>query len=475
MASISSIGIGSGLQVNDIISQLTDLEKRPLVQLQSKAVSIQTQISVYSQIKSQISALQDAASKLRLDSAWSGLVVTSTNSSAVTATVTGQASATSMSVEVQKLAKAQATASAAVPASTSLGTGTLTIQLGQWNSGMTSFTAGQSAPTAITIAPGEDSLASIASKINGANAGVTATVLEDASGERLLLRSKDTGLEQGFRIQVADNDGNNTDAAGLSRLAFDPENGANGMTQTTAARNAEATINGVPVTSAKNTLADAIPGVTLNFLQETTAAADLTLATDTANIKKNISDFITAYNTLNKTLTESVKYDAETKTAGVLQGDSTTVSLKNALRNVVSSISETGTFKRLADIGIDIKTNGDMTLNNSKLDKALQDLPSLKALFAQDNGNAQTNGFGLKLKSFTEGLLNDTGLVSNKNTALKASIDRNAKEQDKVNDRVEAVEKRLRAQYTALDTKMGALSGLSAYISQQVTMWNRNN
>lgn len=472
---ISSTGIGSGLDVNSIVEQLTALEKRPLVQLQSKAISIQTQLSAFGSIKSQIAALQDAASKLRLDSAWNGLTVTSTNAAAVGGTVSGVASATSISVEVAKLAKAQSLASNAVPAATNMGTGTLTIQLGAWNAGLNSFTPGTAPAVPITIAPGEDTLAAIASKINGANAGMTATVLKDATGERLLLRSKETGLEQGFRIQVTDTDGDNTDNQGLSRLAYDPENGTAGMNSTQAARNAEASINGVAVVSAKNTLVDTIPGVTLNLAQETTGPVEITLATDTATMKKNISDFVAAFNALNKTLTEATKYDAETKTAGVLQGDSTTVGLKNALRTVVGSSTTGGIYSRLADIGIDLKLGGDMAINNTKLDAALQNPAELKKLFATDNGNAQTNGFGLKLKDFTAGLLADSGVVSTKSNALKTAIDRNAKDQDKVNDRADLMEKRLRAQYTALDMKMGSLSTLNSFITQQVTQWNKNS
>jgi flagellar hook-associated protein 2 len=362
-----------------------------------------------------------------------------------------------------------------VPTATALGTGTLTIQLGEWNVGMTAFTAGLSTPVSVTIA-GEDNLTTIASKINSANAGVTATVLKDATGERLLLRSKDTGAEQGFRIQVADGDGNNTDNLGLSRLAFDPENGTAGATLTQQARNAEAVINGVDVISASNTLVDTIPGVTLNLLKESApgATTEVTLATDTATMKKNILDFVAAYNALNKTLSDATKYDAETKVAGVLQGDSTTVGLKNALRSVLgSNAAEGGAFTRLADIGLDVKLGGDIVVNNSKLDKALQDPASLKKLFAEDTGNAATNGFGLKIKDFTAGLLADSGVVSTKSKALKSAIDRNGKDQDKVNDRADLMEKRLRAQYTALDLKMGSLTSLSTFINQQVAQWNK--
>src|SRR4051812_33753896 len=124
---ISSIGIGSGLPVDSIISKLTDLEKAPLVTLKANAETIQAKVSAYSQVKSLISTLSDATSKLTRDSAWNGLTIATTDSSSVTATVTGIASASTISVGVQKLAQAQSTASAVVPTGTDLG-GTLTIQ-----------------------------------------------------------------------------------------------------------------------------------------------------------------------------------------------------------------------------------------------------------------------------------------------------------------------------------------------------------
>ncbi|EWS59990.1 Flagellar cap protein [Hydrogenophaga sp. T4] len=137
-----------------------------------------------------------------------------------------------------------------------VGSGSMTIELGAWSG--SSFTAGSGTPVSVTINPGEDTLAEIAAKINDADAGVSATVLKDASGERLLVRSKETGLENGFRITVADDDGNDTDASGLSRLAF-AVGSANGMTQSQAGQNATATINGVSISSASNRLADTLP------------------------------------------------------------------------------------------------------------------------------------------------------------------------------------------------------------------------
>ncbi|MDH5206493.1 MAG: flagellar filament capping protein FliD, partial [Hylemonella sp.] len=304
----------------------------------------------------------------------------------------------------------------------------------------------------------------------------TATVLNDASGERLLLRSNSTGEAAGFRVQVTgDSDGNDANSQGLSRLAFDPQTGVFGMADNSyqKAQNTLATINNVPVTSGTNKLADAVPGLTLEFNEVTTSAVEIGIATDQAAIRKNIQDFMAAYNTLSRTLSDATKYDAETKTAGAMQGDSIVVGLQNVLRNVLGSSSVGGSFSRLAEAGIEMQRGGVLTLAPAKFDAAMKDPANLKQLFASDNGNAQTNGFGLKVSDFARGLLAAGGTVSNKTSALERELQRNSREQEKVNDRVVRVEQRLRQQYSALDARMGSLTALSAYISQQVTLWNK--
>lgn len=477
--SISSIGIGSGIDVESIISQLTALEKQPLTTLQTKASTIQARVSLVGQIKSQVAALSSAASKLATASSWTGVTVKSSNESAVTGSVTGAASVTSFSVEVQQMAAAQSTASAAVTVDSAVGTGTLNIDIGTWNyTGTPAFTAGSASTISVAIGAGEDTLTEIAAKINAAAAGVTATVLRDASGERLLMRSDTTGEATGFRIQVTgDSDGVNNDSAGLSRLVFDPANGSYGMAANTYQKglNTQATINGIAVQSANNTLADAVPGLTLNFAAVTTSPVTVTLANDTAAIKKNIQDFMASYNSLSKTLTEATKYDEASKSGGLMQGDSVITGLQNALRNLLGSSSTGSSFSRLADVGLEMQRGGLLTLSSSKLDTALKDPTNLAALFTTDNTGTANDGFGLKIKAFSDGLLATDGTVSAKSDSLQTALKRNSKDQDKLNARVALVEKRLRAQYSALDSKMAGLTALNSYISQQVTQWNKSS
>lgn len=476
---LSSAGIGSGLDVETIVSKLVALEKQPLNRLQTVASSIQSKISIFSQVKSLMSTLSDVASKLSQNSSWSAMVATSSNVGAVQVSVSGAASATSFSVGVAQLARAQSVASAALGATNApVGGGSLSIQLGTWSGTGTAspqFAEGTAGAVSVQI-DAADTLAVVASKINDAKAGVTATVLRDANGERLLLRSDSTGEASGFRIQVAEDGA----SPGLSRLSFDPQLSAGlGMAATTPqyGQNAKASINGIAVESATNTFTDTIPGLSFTASQVTTAPVDVSVSADTAAMKKSVQDFVTAYNALNDLLSASTKYDEATKKAGALQGDSTTVGLQNALRSVMSATAMgAGAFQRLADIGIDMKRGGKLEVSESKLDAALKNPQALKAMFATNAGaGADSNGLAVKVKAFASQMLSFEGLLENKASALGASVKRNTSDQERVNDRAAVFEKRLRAQYTALDAKMGSLTALNSYIAQQVTQWNKTS
>ncbi|MDA8519155.1 flagellar filament capping protein FliD [Acidovorax sp. NCPPB 4044] len=471
---ITSIGIGSGLQVEDIISKTVALEKRPLTQLQNTASSIQTKISTYSQIKSLVSTLSDAASKLTRDSAWNGMAVTSSNSDAVAVSVSGIASATSFSMSVQQLARSQSVASGVVNKDAAVGAGTMAIQLGGWNSTTNppAFTAGSTAAFNISVSA-TDTMTSIATKINEADGGVTATVLRDASGERLMLRSKTTGEESGFRIQVTEDSA----SPGLSKLAFDPQaSPGTGMAGNSIqyAQNAQAKINGISVTSKTNVFADTIPGLTLTASKVTTEDVEVTSKSDTATMKKNIQDFVDAYNAVNDLLGSVTKYDSDTKTAGVLQGDGTTVGLQSTLRSAMTAATGgTEALQTLSDFGIQMQRGGKLTVDATKLDTALKTPETLKTFFAADPASGATStGLGVRLKSLTASMLSFDGLMNNKSDALSAESKRNSDDQDKVNKRADTLEKRMRAQYTALDKQMANMSSLSTYMTQQIAKWN---
>lgn len=482
MATISSPGIGSGLDVNSIVSQLTALEKRPLAALQTQATLLKTRISVLGQIQSQVAAVRDAAVKLGSITGWSGLTVSSSNNSAVSAKVTTGAMVADYSLEVSQLAQSQSTASKVFGTGDAVGTGTLTIELGSWNTGMTSFTAATGGtPVTVSIGATDSSLASIAAKINDADAGVVASVLKDVTGERLIVRSKTSGEANTFRIQVADDDTIQNDNGGLSALAFDPASGTPvgtssfGMLRTLEAKNALAKINGVDVVSSTNTLSDSVTNVTFDLTQVTTSAVTVSVGQDVDSIRTNIKNFVTAYNTLNAMLSGATKYDEAKQQAGTFQADSSVLGLMNMMRNIVGS-SSTGsaTFSRLSDIGLEVQKGGALSDGGAKLESALLNITELKKMFTTETGNEMTRGIGLKMKNFTNGLLAATGALTNRTAAFDAAVKRNTVEQDKVNARATVFEARLRTQYAALDANLGKLSALNSYVAQQVASWNKS-
>ncbi|HET7525370.1 MAG TPA: flagellar filament capping protein FliD, partial [Burkholderiaceae bacterium] len=258
--------------------------------------------------------------------------------------------------------------------------------------------------------------------------------------------------------------------------AYDPSVGVVTMAQALAATNASALINGAPVSSATNTLSNVVDGMTLQLQRETTAPVQITTAADQDAIRKKIQDFVSAYNTLNGELVAQTKYDAATKTAGTLQGDSAAVQLRGSLRNAVRGNSSASTkFTRLADIGFNVAQDGSITLDSSKLDNALANVGELKKLFSNsDSAVPANNGFATMFRNLGDQALGINGALSTRSDGLRTSIQRNQDRQAELENRVALTEDRLRKQYTALDAQMGQLQSLSNYVSQQLTVLNNS-
>lgn len=477
MASISSPGIASkDLDVKSIVAQLVELEKKPLDMLKLQAAAVNTKISTYGQLKSLVAALADAAQALGSDAGWNGVSAQSSDAQAVSATAVGGSLPGSFVVEVQSLAKAQTSVSAALPpAGGALGAGKLRIELGQWSDAERSFRPGSGQAVELSIGA-DDKLADIVRKINAAEAGVSASVLSDASGERLLLRGKNTGQEADFRLSVlegADADARsagNTDATGLSRLVA-------GSRMTQAAANARATVNGVAVSSASNTFANTVSGVTFKAEQVTRGPVEITVSRDDKALRAQIDAFVKAYNAVNQSLQEATKYDAKTRTAGLLQGDATALALQSTLRRALTTVSSSGgAYQRLADVGLGQALGGDLALDSAKLDKALADKPQdVQKLFRHqgDDGAKGTEGIALRLKKLSSELLSDKGLFRSKDDSLQLSLKRNSQQQTRVNDQAAAFEKRITQRYNALDKQLSSLNALNAYVTQQLKVWNK--
>ncbi|RZL08337.1 MAG: flagellar hook protein, partial [Rubrivivax sp.] len=329
----------------------------------------------------------------------------------------------------------------------------------------------------IEIGPGDNTLEKIRDKINSSNSGVTASLVSDASGVRLVLRGA-TGAENGFKVTATD-DGAGAGGPGLSALNYDPSADLTAMSATQTAGNAKAKINGLEVTSASNTLTDVVDGLTIKLNKKTTEgnAIDLTVSQDNEGIKKGIDAFTSAYNGIVGIIRVQTLYDEASKTGGPLQGDSTAVSLLSQLRNMAFTTASTGSaFGRLSDIGIDIAKDGTMSTNSTKLGKAMEKLGDLKTFFtATHDTDANKVGVSQRFKTLASQVLGTDGAISTKTAGIQSTIKRNEEKIERMEDRSVAVEKRLRAQYTALDASMTKLNGLSAYVTQQLSVLNRSS
>lgn len=301
------------------------------------------------------------------------------------------------------------------------------------------------------------------------------------ANDQLLLRGNTTGAASGFQVKSFDGGGTEiTDGTtGVGKLAYDysstnPIPGFFGMTQTQAAQDASIEIDGIAVTSASNTVANAVPGITLNLLAKTTTDATITVGDDTASIKSKLEAFQTAFNKVATTLADLTKYDAATKKAGALQGDSSAVGLQSVLRSMLGSTGPTGTaFNRLSDVGLEMQRDGTISINSTKLDKALLNLPDLNTFFSASTGSSATDGMARRVNTFIQQVNGVDGSVSGRSSALQASISRNTKDQESMNTRLSQRQAALYKQYTALDTKMGTLSSMNSFITQQVAQWNK--
>ncbi len=390
---ISSPGIGSNLDVNSIVEKLMSVERRPLDRLTSDQSSYEAKLSAYGTLKGALSAFQTSVQGLSSQTRFLVRSVSVSDPAVVTASAGTTATPGAYSLEVQQLAQQQKLVSGGFSSTAdTVGSGGLTIQFGTYDATGGTFQPNSSkASQTITIPAGINTLAGIRDAINGANIGVTATLLNDgtSSGNRLVLTSKESGASSSMKITVTDDDGNNTDASGLSQLAFDPLAGlgvGKNLSESQVARNAVVTVDGITVTKSSNTITDAIQGVTLNLTKTNPGATvGLTVATDASSIKEAVSGFVEAFNSLNKTIRDLTAYDPTTKRAGALQGDSSALSALSQIRRTLAQ-SLSGSMERtsLSQIGVTFQRDGTLSLDDKKLETAIaQDIESVAALFAE--------------------------------------------------------------------------------------------
>lgn len=453
MATIQAPGIGSGLDVNDIVTKLMEIERQPIESLTTKKSFINAQISAYGSLKSKVADFQTAMDNLSSPEKFQVYQGSSGNESVFTTSVTSNAVAGNYNIEVVSLAERDKIATKGyTDSNTAVGEGTLNISIG-------------SESFELTIDSSNNTLAGIRDAINNSadNTGVSATIVTGDDGARLVLSSEETGVDNALRINVTDSDGNNTDETGLSALAYNPEGGVEFRAAISTAQNAQIRVDGFDVTSNTNTITGAIDGVTINAASM--GSSTLNVTRDDEQILESVEAFATAFNALRSEINK--------QRDGQLEADSTLLTLERQIFDVLNAGSsiEGSSFSYLIEAGVSIDKNGVMAVDSDRITDIMNtDFDSFTSLFASENG-----GFAAKLSTLADGWLNDNGLIDSREDGLKTQVEGIDDQILRLEDRMISVEERIRAQFTALDTLVSSLNNTSNFLTQQLASLNNSN
>lgn len=430
---------GSTIDVNGIVSALMQVERRPLDQLQQREDTIQSKLSAFGRVQGALSVLETALDKLRSATTFSASKATASNDGASVAASTS-ATPGHYSLVVSTLARAQSAASAAFADSTaSVGSGTFTIR-----------DAGGAAVAAIDIGgTGQpQTVAELRDAINAADAGVRATLVNDASGTRLALTAADTGTANAFSVETG-----GSPAAQLAALA----------TPTQTAVDAAFTLNGLALTASSNKLANVVEGLTINLARaQPDVTIDIAVERDTGAVKTALDEFVKAYNDAETLFDDLSRYDPNTRTGAVLNGDSSLRQVQTRLKAMLtaSRTAAAGEYTRLSEVGIETQSDGTLKLNAAKLDAAMAADPAKVArLFTTTSDVDAEQGFGVRLKALVTSFTDPEGAVGAREDALRESIRRLDQQQANWDARLQLIEQRLRTQYSKLDALVS--TGLS--------------
>ncbi len=359
---LTSPGIGSGIDVNSIVTQLMTIEKQPLTLLDTEEASYQSKVSAYGSLQGAMASFQTAMQGLATAASFQSQTATSGDSSVFTAGATSAAAPGNYTVDVGLTAQSQVLAANGLASDQNASsTGTLQIKVG-------SGTA-----QTITIDSSNNTLAGVRDAINAANTGVTATIVNagGATPYKLVLNANATGAA-------------NTTVVTNGLAAGELHDAVASLAEVRGASDATFEVNGVAVTSASNTISNVIPGVTLNLLKS--GSTTLTVAKDTATAQSAINSFAQAYNQINSTIASLTAYNAASKQGGPLLGDSTAQGLQARIRSMLGqALTGTGgSFTTLSQIGVSFQKDGSLAVDSTKLAAALSsnyaDIPAVFAV-----------------------------------------------------------------------------------------------
>lgn len=448
---LTSLGVGSGLDVASLVDKLVAAKKAPQQdQITNQAGAANTQLSALGQISAALSALQSAMAPLTDGSAFASRTVTSGDTTVLGAGSDGTAVNGNYNIVISKLASSlKASSGAFASSSTAVGTGTLTLTV-----------AGKS--MSLTLGSTNNSLAAVRDAINKAtnNPGVSATIVTGSDGAHLVLSSTQTGAANGFKVSSSGGDG------GLAALNYDvAASSGNALSVINAASDANYTIDGLPANSASNTVSTAINGLTLNLIK--VGSSTLSVSNDSSKATNALTNLVSTYNSFVGIYQNLTKYDATSGTAGAMIGDATLNSINSTLSSIVGGTANGAT---LSSIGISLQVDGTLKLDSGTLTTALSD-------GGKTVGNlfAGTGGFAAKLNTPLSTWVGDSGLLAGRTTSLSQQLTDLSNQQTLLNSRMDDLTARYQAQFTALDTLMSKLNSTSSYLTQQFNALNNTN
>lgn len=446
---ITSLGVGSGLDLDSILTSLEESQEASLLTpIENKEDTINSEITAYGTLTSALTSLQTAIETLSDPDTYTAMT-SSVSGTGVTAAVTSDAIAGSYAIEVTQLATAQTLATDGIADKTAaLGTGTLTIGIGDDES------------ISIELTSSNNTLEGVRDAINAAGGSVTASIVNDGSDTpyRLVLTSTETGTESAMTVTYS-GDG---DAASL--FGYSADSDSNAMTETVAAADAQLTVNGLSITSQSNTVEEALQGVTLSLTA--TGSQTLTVKQDTDTIISAIEDFVDAYNSYASTVDTLTSYDAEDDDAGVLLGDSTTRRIDRQLSEDLYNSMSSGTYSYLSQLGVSLGVDGTLSIDDDALQAAVSEDPAAVADFFV--GTDETDGFATQMAADLDTYLDeDDGLIVSVTDGLSTQLEELEAKYEEKQAFIDSVMDRYTAQFTALDTLIATLDSTADYLTTQ--------
>lgn len=461
MASISSLGIGSGLKLGDILDSLTAAEKATLTPITKQQSSYSAKLSGYGTLKSSLEAFQTANTALSKADLFTATTTASTTT-AFSATTTGNAIAGKYTISVTQLAQAQTLTTSKTQADSKTAIATsdsvLTIQQG-----------GDKKPVTIDISAANSSLAGIRDAINNAKAGVSASIINVGGAYRLSVTSNDTGKDNAMTLSVSG------DSALQSFMGYNgvKDGDGNGMTESVTAQNAKLTVNNVAIENSSNTISDALEDITLNLNDVTSGNQTLTITQDTTKAQSAIKDWVTAYNALQDTFSSLTKYtavdpgsDSQSTNNGALIGDTTLRTIQTQLKSALSNTLSSSTYKTLAQIGVTSDpSTGQLEVDDDKLSAALKkDSSAVGTLIV---GDGKKTGITTTIGSNLTSWLSSTGIIQAAKDGVSKTLNKLTKDYNAASDLIDQKVARYKDQFTQLDVLMTSLNNTSSYLTQQ--------